>query len=259
MSTDRLRLPRPGQPVRRHGPRPRRVLARGRRRLRGRRRRASASPSAASPGRAPRRSSTGPRTASRPSSPPRSPTSRPSASAGTQLEVDIPEPAFAAGHSMGQYTALVAAGALDLADAVRLVRTRGQLMQASGAGREGRMAAIIGLDDARLPELVAQASASTASSASPTATRRARSWSAASAPRSRRRWPSRRASARGAPSSSRSPSPPTRRSWPRPPTGMREVLAGITFRDPQPAAPRQRGRDASSPPPTAAAPSSSTT
>ena len=60
---------------------------------------------------------------------------------------------------MGQYTALVAAGALDLADAVRLVRTRGELMQASGAGREGRMAAIIGLDDARLPELVERSAA----------------------------------------------------------------------------------------------------
>ncbi len=76
-----------------------------------------------------------------------------------QLGVDMPEPAFAAGHSMGQYSALVAAGALDLADAVRLVRIRGQEMQASGSGREGRMAAIIGLDDARLPDLVAQASA----------------------------------------------------------------------------------------------------
>ena len=75
-----------------------------------------------------------------------------------ELEVDAPDPAFAAGHSMGQYTALVAAGALSLADAVRLVRTRGQLMQSSGTGREGRMAAIIGLDDARLPELVARAS-----------------------------------------------------------------------------------------------------
>jgi [acyl-carrier-protein] S-malonyltransferase len=75
------------------------------------------------------------------------------------LEVDVPEPTFAAGHSMGQYSALVAAGALDLADAVRLVRTRGQLMQASGTGHEGRMAAIIGLDDAHLPELVTQASA----------------------------------------------------------------------------------------------------
>jgi [acyl-carrier-protein] S-malonyltransferase len=75
-----------------------------------------------------------------------------------QLDIDAPAPAFAAGHSMGQYTALVAAGALDLADALRLVRTRGQLMQASGTGREGRMAAIIGLNDAQLPELVAQAS-----------------------------------------------------------------------------------------------------
>src|SRR5512141_692520 len=75
-----------------------------------------------------------------------------------QLGVDAPDPAFAAGHSMGQYTALVAAGALDLADAVRLVRERGIRMQSSGTGREGRMAAIIGLDDARLPELVEQAS-----------------------------------------------------------------------------------------------------
>ena len=75
-----------------------------------------------------------------------------------ELEIDAPAPAFAAGHSMGQYSALVAAGALDLADAVRLVRERGRQMQASGAGREGRMAAIIGLDDARLPELVERAS-----------------------------------------------------------------------------------------------------
>jgi len=76
-----------------------------------------------------------------------------------ELAVDVPEPAFAAGHSMGQYSALVAAGALDLADAARLVRIRGERMQASAADREGRMAAIIGLDDARLPELVDQASA----------------------------------------------------------------------------------------------------
>ena len=62
-------------------------------------------------------------------------------------------PAFYAGHSMGQYTAMVAAGALSVADGVRLVRERGQLMQASGSGRDGAMAAIIGLDDARLPDV----------------------------------------------------------------------------------------------------------
>ena len=69
-----------------------------------------------------------------------------------------PTPAFVAGHSMGQYSALVAAGSLQLADAVRLVRERGRQMQASGAGREGRMAAVIGLDDAAVPTLIERAS-----------------------------------------------------------------------------------------------------
>jgi [acyl-carrier-protein] S-malonyltransferase len=71
-----------------------------------------------------------------------------------------PIPRYAAGHSMGQYSALVAAGVISLEDGVRLVRERGRLMQASGQGRDGAMAAIIGLDEARLPELVAAASAS---------------------------------------------------------------------------------------------------
>lgn len=75
------------------------------------------------------------------------------------LAIEAPDPAYVAGHSMGQYSALVAAGALDLGDAVRLVRERGRLMQASGAGREGRMAAVIGLDDAQLPVLVERAAA----------------------------------------------------------------------------------------------------
>ncbi len=73
------------------------------------------------------------------------------------LGIDPPTPAFSAGHSMGQYTALIAAGSLDLDDGVRLVRERGLQMQASGAGRDGRMAAVIGLDDARVPELLAEA------------------------------------------------------------------------------------------------------
>src|SRR5689334_2683183 len=58
---------------------------------------------------------------------------------------------------MGQYSAFVAAGVLSLDDGVRLVRRRGELMQASGQGRDGAMAALIGLDDARLPELLAEA------------------------------------------------------------------------------------------------------
>jgi [acyl-carrier-protein] S-malonyltransferase len=69
----------------------------------------------------------------------------------------IPNPRFYAGHSMGQYSAMVASSALTLPDGVRLVRERGRLMQASGAGRDGAMAAILGLDDAQLPELVRRA------------------------------------------------------------------------------------------------------
>jgi [acyl-carrier-protein] S-malonyltransferase len=56
----------------------------------------------------------------------------------------LPEPAFVLGHSLGEFTALVAAGALALADALRLVRTRGELMQA--ADPNGGMAAVIGID-----------------------------------------------------------------------------------------------------------------
>ena len=71
----------------------------------------------------------------------------------------LPNPRFYAGHSMGQYSAMVASSALSLPDGLRLVRERGRQMQASGSGREGAMAAILGLDDAALPDLVGRASA----------------------------------------------------------------------------------------------------
>jgi [acyl-carrier-protein] S-malonyltransferase len=63
---------------------------------------------------------------------------------------------FAAGHSLGEYSALVAAGALDFATALRLVRRRGELMAAS---HQGGMAAIIGLDEAPLEAICGEASA----------------------------------------------------------------------------------------------------
>ncbi|MCY4441198.1 MAG: ACP S-malonyltransferase [Deltaproteobacteria bacterium] len=59
-----------------------------------------------------------------------------------------PEPAWVAGHSLGEYSALVAAGALGLADAVKVVRERGRLMQQAVAEGEGSMAAILGLEEA---------------------------------------------------------------------------------------------------------------
>ncbi|HVL54440.1 MAG TPA: ACP S-malonyltransferase, partial [Vitreimonas sp.] len=70
---------------------------------------------------------------------------------------ETPQPFWAAGHSMGQYSAMVAAGSLSLFDAVRLVRERGRQMQASASGRDGAMAAILGLDEEHLPELVSRA------------------------------------------------------------------------------------------------------
>ena len=56
-------------------------------------------------------------------------------------------PAFMAGHSLGEFTALVAAGALDLEDAISLVATRGRLMAEASLRQPGTMAAIIGLND----------------------------------------------------------------------------------------------------------------
>jgi [acyl-carrier-protein] S-malonyltransferase len=68
----------------------------------------------------------------------------------------MPRPAFYAGHSMGQYSAMVAAGILSLADGLRLVRERGRQMQASA--EDGAMAAVIGLPDDQLEQLRASGS-----------------------------------------------------------------------------------------------------
>ena len=71
------------------------------------------------------------------------------------------EPAAVAGHSLGEYSALVAAGALTLADALPLVRFRAQAMQEAVPVGAGAMAAILGLDAAAVADGCAQAAAAT--------------------------------------------------------------------------------------------------
>ena len=69
------------------------------------------------------------------------------------------DPSIMAGHSLGEYTALVAAGALSFADGVALVRDRGRYMQSAVPAGEGGMAAIIGLDDDQVRTVCAQVAA----------------------------------------------------------------------------------------------------
>ena len=71
---------------------------------------------------------------------------------------DSVAPAFVAGHSMGEYSALVAAGALSFEDGLKLVRERGRLMKEAGSLHPGKMAAIIGLDTGPLEKICEQAS-----------------------------------------------------------------------------------------------------
>ncbi|MCW0395740.1 ACP S-malonyltransferase [Xanthomonas sacchari] len=69
-------------------------------------------------------------------------------------------PAQLAGHSLGEYSALVAAGALSLHDGAHLVRLRGQLMQDAAPAGVGAMAAVLGAEDALVEEVCAQAAGS---------------------------------------------------------------------------------------------------
>ncbi len=72
-------------------------------------------------------------------------------------EQGLASPDYVAGHSLGEYSALVAAGSLRFADAVRLVRQRGQYMQEAVAPGVGAMAAILKLPDGKLESILEQA------------------------------------------------------------------------------------------------------
>ncbi len=65
----------------------------------------------------------------------------------------LPPPAFVAGHSLGEYTALASAGVVDFATAVLLARERGRLMHEAGLREPGGMVAVIGFDEASLAEV----------------------------------------------------------------------------------------------------------
>lgn len=71
--------------------------------------------------------------------------------------VQVSDAQFVAGHSLGEYSALAAAGALDISDAARLLRIRGRAMQEAVAVGEGAMAALLGLDFDTASEIASEA------------------------------------------------------------------------------------------------------
>ncbi len=81
--------------------------------------------------------------------------------------VDLPEPAFAAGHSLGEYAALCAAGALDVADAAGVVQRRGRAMQEAVPPGQGAMAAVMGIDPSLLEDICRRAASESGEIVSP--------------------------------------------------------------------------------------------
>ncbi|MBA3870865.1 MAG: ACP S-malonyltransferase [Anaerolineae bacterium] len=78
-----------------------------------------------------------------------------------QTERPSAVPTFVAGHSLGEFTALAAAGAVSFEDGLRLVRERGRLMQAAGTQSPGAMAAVLGLEAPQIRDICVQASQQT--------------------------------------------------------------------------------------------------
>jgi [acyl-carrier-protein] S-malonyltransferase len=80
-----------------------------------------------------------------------------SIAAWTVLQAEVGEPHYVAGHSLGEYSALVAAGSLDFSEALRLVNKRGRYMQEAVPAGSGAMAALLKLPEGKLEELLAEA------------------------------------------------------------------------------------------------------
>lgn len=74
-----------------------------------------------------------------------------------QSERPVARPAFVAGHSLGEFTALAAAGAMAFEDGLRLVRERGRLMKEAGTKSPGAMAAVLGLDAPAVADVCSRA------------------------------------------------------------------------------------------------------
>jgi [acyl-carrier-protein] S-malonyltransferase len=80
-----------------------------------------------------------------------------SVAAWSVLRAEVGEPDYVAGHSLGEYSALVAAGSLDFSDALRLVRKRGRYMQEAVPAGVGAMAALLKLPEGKLDQILAEA------------------------------------------------------------------------------------------------------